>query len=107
MQLAFELLLRGLALSPAVADRQFVASLERLVVAQVLRHQEVEYGPHVGDRVLDRSAGQHQPLPRVKVLRRLGVSRLAVLYVLRFIQDKRRELPVEVGRLEVALQKGV
>ena len=107
MQLALQPRLRFLSRRTAIRDRLLEIRLERLVVAKVVRHEEVEYRPDVRDRVLDRSAGEDKTPLRIEQLHRLCVFRLPVLDVLRLVKHDGGELVPEIRVLEVALEKRV
>ena len=107
MQLALQPRLRFLSRRTAIRDRLLEIRLERLVVAKVVRHKEVEDRPDVRDRVLDRSAGEDETPLGVEQLHRLRVFRLPVLDVLRLVEHDGGELVPEIRVLEVALKKRV
>ena len=106
VQLAAQFRLRSLALGTAGPDGQFVMAAEMLVAAEVAGHQEIHDRPQVGHAVLDRRAGQHEPVGGLDLLRGDGVLRGAVLDVLGFVEDCRRPLEL-LELLNVAAQEGV
>ncbi len=68
-------------------DRRLIALLEFLMAQEVARHQEIEYRPELGQRILDRRTGQGEIAARLYTLDGPGVLRRRVLDMLGLIED--------------------
>ena len=64
---------------PVREDRLPKALIERVLAAQEPRHQEVEQAPQLEDVVLDRRAGEDEPVVRLDALHRARELRARVL----------------------------
>ena len=107
MQLALQTRLCLLTRRATIGDRLLEIRLERLVVAEVVGHEEVEDRPDVRNRVLDRRAGEYETPLRLEHLHRLRILRLPILYVLRLVEYDGGKLVPEIRILKVALEKRI
>ena len=91
---------------PIAHDRDFVALAEILRRAQITRHQKIEERPQIENGIFHRRTCQDQFMVRADGLDGLGVLRLAILDVLRFVQHDGVESQAAI-MFGVAPQQGV
>ncbi|MNS87783.1 hypothetical protein D3C72_1217380 [compost metagenome] len=87
-------------------DRMAELRIERLLVAQQARQQEVELRPQFSQVIFQRRAGQAQAVARAQQARALRRLAARILDVVRFVEDDQVEIVLAQSFL-VARQQGV
>jgi hypothetical protein len=67
-------------------DGNFVAFLEIGGAAEIAGHEKIEDRPQIEDGIFERSASENEAMLRADRFYRLGVLRLAIFDVLRFVE---------------------
>src|SRR5258706_14544371 len=77
----------GLHISIFIAkNRQLIALAKILCRTEIARHQKIENGPEVLNRVFQRGSSEHDAVIGANGFYRLRILRLAIFDVLRFIE---------------------